>query len=128
MEEISLTIDSRTVKAVAGQTILEIVLENGIGIPYLCYHPRVSKRGACGMCLVRINDKMLKASCTELAIDSMEVITENEVIVRHRKWLLELLLSKGDHKTAFTAMRTGRANCRRSWSVTECFLFCEMHQ
>ena len=65
MEEVKLTIDGKAVTGKKGQTILEIALENGIDIPYLCYHPRLSKSGACRICLVRINGKMLKPSCCE---------------------------------------------------------------
>lgn len=101
MEQISLTIDGNIVKGTEGQTILEIALNNGIDIPHLCYHPRLSKSGACRLCLVRINKKMLKASCYEPAIDGMDVITEDEEISAHRKWILGLLLSEGDHNCLY---------------------------
>jgi len=57
MEKIQLTIDGKEVTGSRGQTILEIARENGIDIPYLCYHPRVSKTGACRICIVRVTIK-----------------------------------------------------------------------
>ncbi len=101
MEKIQLTIDGREVTGGRGQTILEIARENHIDIPYLCYHPRVSKTGACRICIVRINDQMLKTSCTEPATNGMKVDTEDTEIIEIRKGILELLLSEGDHNCLY---------------------------
>ncbi len=101
MNEITLTIDGREVKGTKGQTILEVALANGIDIPYLCYHPRVSKTGACRICIVRVDNRMLRASCVEPAVDGMTVVSEDEDIVKIRKWILELLLSDGDHNCLY---------------------------
>ena len=67
MEEIRLNIDNREVTGQKGQTILEIARENNIYIPSLCYNPKITTTGACRMCIVRINDTMIKTSCTEPA-------------------------------------------------------------
>ncbi len=101
MEEIKLTIDGKEVAGKTGQTILEVALENGIDIPYLCYHPKLSKSGACRVCLVRVNGKMFKASCSEPAADGMNIVTEDDAIAEYRKWVLELLLSEGDHNCLY---------------------------
>lgn len=53
MDTITLTIDGREVIGKKGQTILEVARDNGIDIPYLCYHPKVSKTGACRICIVK---------------------------------------------------------------------------
>ncbi len=47
MDVIQLTIDGVEVTGKKGQTILEVARENGFDVPYLCYHPRISKTGAC---------------------------------------------------------------------------------
>lgn len=99
--EVTLTIDGKVVTGRKGQTILEVALANGIDIPYLCYHPKLSKSGACRICLVRIDGKMLKASCCEEATDGMEVVTEDSGIIEERKWILDLLLSEGDHNCLY---------------------------
>lgn len=101
MEKIQLTIDGKEVTGGRGQTILEIARENGIDIPYLCYHPRVSKTGACRICIVRVNDQMLKTSCTEPATNGMKVDTEDAEIIEIRRGILELLLSEGDHNCLY---------------------------
>ncbi len=101
MEAVTLTIDGKKVQGEKGQTVLEVALKNGINIPYLCYHPRISKTGACRVCLVRINGTMLKASCVEPIVEGMNVITEDEEIIKIRKFVLELLLSDGDHNCLY---------------------------
>ncbi|HPP07348.1 MAG TPA: 2Fe-2S iron-sulfur cluster-binding protein, partial [Syntrophorhabdaceae bacterium] len=101
MDTITLTIDGKKVQGTKGQTILEVALKNGIDIPYLCYHPKISKTGACRVCLVRVNGTMLKASCVEPIVDGMDVITEDDEIVKIRKFVLELLLSDGDHNCLY---------------------------
>ncbi len=101
MGEIVITIDGKKVRGREEQTILEIALENGIHIPHLCYHPKLSKTGACRLCMVRINGKMLKASCVELPAEGMKIVTEDEEIIKARKWLLELLLMEGDHNCLY---------------------------
>ena len=59
MDEIKLKIDGKGVTGRLGQTIMEVAGDNGIDIPHLCYHPKLSKTGACRLCIVRINGKML---------------------------------------------------------------------
>jgi predicted molibdopterin-dependent oxidoreductase YjgC len=101
MAEVNVTINGRSLKAEVGQTILEVALANGIDIPYLCYHPKISKTGACRICMVRVNGKVLKAACAEPIADGMTVLTEDDEIIRLRKWVLELLLSDGDHNCLY---------------------------
>lgn len=101
METIQLTIDGREVTGKRGQTILEIARANSIDIPHLCYHPRVSKTGACRVCLVRVNDSMLKASCTEPATNGLKVDTDDAEITEIRRGILGLLLAEGDHNCLY---------------------------
>jgi predicted molibdopterin-dependent oxidoreductase YjgC len=98
---VKLTIDGREIKAKKGQTILEAAREHGIYIPSLCYHPRISRTGACRICIVRVNNTMLKTACTEPVIEEMKVVTEDEGIIKDRKFILELLLMEGDHNCLY---------------------------
>lgn len=101
MDEIKLSFNGREVNARKGQTILEAALMNGVDIPYLCYHPRVSKTGACRMCIVKVNDVMLKTACTEPVMEGIKVVTEDEEIIQIRRGILELLLAEGDHNCLY---------------------------
>ncbi|MCK7512815.1 MAG: 2Fe-2S iron-sulfur cluster-binding protein [Desulfobacterales bacterium] len=52
-----MNIDGREAKGKRGQTILEVANEHGIYIPTLCYHPKISKTGACRVCIVRVTTR-----------------------------------------------------------------------
>ena len=101
MTKVKITIDGKEVTGYLGQTIMEIARENDIQIPHLCYHPKLSKTGSCRLCLVRIDDRMLKTSCTEIAMEGMNIVTEDEAIKSIRQWLLGLLLLEGDHNCLY---------------------------
>jgi predicted molibdopterin-dependent oxidoreductase YjgC len=101
MDAIRFTINGREVEGKTDETILEVALRYGIDIPYLCYHPRISKSGACRICMVRIDQGRLKPSCTEPIMPGMQVVTEDEEIARTRSFVLELLLSEGDHNCLY---------------------------
>ena len=93
--KISLTINGQKFKAEAGQAILEIARQNEIDIPALCYHPDLSVKATCRLCLVAIKGVALpQTACSTLAIDGMEIITESEELNKLRKTNLELLFSQ----------------------------------
>ncbi len=81
-----------------GQTVLEVLRDNGVHVPTLCYHPKMPPYGGCRLCIVEI-EKMrgLPPSCTTPAADGMVVNTHSERVVKVRKTVLELLLAYGDH-------------------------------
>ena len=51
---VNLTIDGRAIQAEPGKTVLEVAKENGIFIPFLCYHPALKPIGSCRICVVEI--------------------------------------------------------------------------
>jgi len=92
MPEVEVTIDGKKLKGQAGQTILELALENSIEIPNLCYDPRLKSTGSCRMCLVEVQDqKGPVTSCTFEITSGMVVQTQTDEIHRLRKTVMELL-------------------------------------
>jgi formate dehydrogenase major subunit len=97
-KEIRLTIDGREVKAVSGQTILEVAQENGIYIPTLCHLKGTRATGSCRICVVEVKGaRTLMASCSTPAAQGMEVSTNTEIIHKTRKLITELLVTSGSH-------------------------------
>ena len=94
---VELKINGQTVKARAGQTVLQVVREQKLDeIPTLCYDPKLEYFGSCFLCVVEVKGaRGLVPSCTTRIRDGMEVTTRNERITNARKTALELLLS--DH-------------------------------
>ena len=102
-EMITLTVNSKDIQdqkitGRKGQTVLEILRDNGVHVPTLCYHPKMPPYGGCRLCIVEIeNMRGLPPSCTTPAADGMVVHTHTERVVAVRKTVLELLLAYGDH-------------------------------
>ncbi|MFB3884512.1 MAG: molybdopterin-dependent oxidoreductase [Thermodesulfobacteriota bacterium] len=90
---INLTIDGKQLTARPDQTILEVAKENGIAIPTLCYHSRLSLLKSCRICLVDVEGaEMPMASCATPVVDGMVVHTRTERVERMRLEALKLLL------------------------------------
>jgi len=97
MSEIKLTINGKVCTGQSTETILEIAERNGIDIPTLCHNEKVRHYGACGVCVVQVeNSPKLLRSCSTLATDGMVINTEGERAVQARKIALELLMSDHD--------------------------------
>lgn len=96
MDKINVTINGKAIIAQKGQTILQIAQSNGIEIPTLCYLDEVKAYGACGLCVVEVENtpKLLRA-CSTVASDGMIISTDTPRVRQSRKIALELLLS--DH-------------------------------
>lgn len=88
----------KKVEGKAGQTVLEILRDNGVYVPTLCYHPKMPPYGGCRLCIVEIeNMRGLPPSCTTPATNGMVVHTHTERLHRVRKSVLELLVAYGNH-------------------------------
>jgi formate dehydrogenase alpha subunit len=86
-------IDGKEVTGKPDQTIYEVAKENGIYIPTLCYHPRLSLLKSCRICLVDVEGaEMPMASCATPVVEGMVVQTRTERIRRMRHEALKLLL------------------------------------
>ena len=92
-EQVTITIDGRTVQVRKGTTILEATRTMGISIPYYCYHPGLSVAGSCRMCLVEIEkNPKLQPSCATPAMEGMVVRTQTPAALQNRRGVLEFLL------------------------------------
>jgi NADH-quinone oxidoreductase subunit G len=77
-EQVTVTVDGRTVQVPKGTGLVETALAAGIEIPVFCYEPRLGPAiGACRMCLVEVEGMPPKpqAACTLTAQDGMVVKT-----------------------------------------------------
>lgn len=99
--KISLKINGKKVKAEYGQTILQIAQENGVDIPSLCYHPDLSVKADCRLCLVAIKGAALpQTACSTLALDGMKITSESPELVALRKTNLELIFAQHQEECA----------------------------
>jgi len=93
MDTVTITIDGRELNVEKGKTVLQASLENGIELPYYCYHPGLGVDGSCRVCIVKI-EKMpkLQTSCSTACTDGMIVHTQTPDVVEARAGVFEFLL------------------------------------
>jgi len=91
---IQLTMDGQVLEVPEGFTLMDVAEEAGIHIPNLCHLKGYKGIGACRLCLVEVAGlKRPMAACTTRAKDGMEVSTQTEVLQRHRRYVIDLILS-----------------------------------
>ena len=93
MDTVTLTIDGRSMTVEKGKTVLQAAIENGISVPYYCYHPGIGIDGSCRVCIVKV-EKMpkLQTSCSTVCADGMVVDTLSPEVVAARAGVFEFLL------------------------------------
>ncbi len=93
MDTVTLTIDGRPITVEKGKTVLQAAIENGISVPYYCYHPGIGIDGSCRVCIVKI-EKMpkLQTSCSTVCADGMVVDTRSAEVEAARAGVFEFLL------------------------------------
>jgi NADH-quinone oxidoreductase subunit G len=95
-EQISLTLDGRTVSAKPGELLIAAAERAGTYIPRFCYHPRMEPVGMCRMCLVEVDGPRgatLQPSCFIAVADGMVVDTTSEKVKKAQDGVLEFLLA-----------------------------------
>ena len=93
MDTVKVTINGRELTVAKGRTVLEAALDNGIELPYYCFHPGLGVDGSCRVCIVKI-EKMpkLQTSCSTACTDGMIVHTQTPDVVEARAGVFEFLL------------------------------------
>ncbi|NPB07114.1 MAG: 2Fe-2S iron-sulfur cluster binding domain-containing protein [Aquificae bacterium] len=96
-ETVKIYIDDREIEAPKGKTVLQVALENGIEVPYFCYHPSLPIAGACRMCVVYWEDiNRLVIACNLPVQDGMKIRTHrtSELVREQQKYLLQALMTR----------------------------------
>jgi len=86
-------VDGRRVELNGERNVLEVVRQAGVDLPTFCYHSELSVYGACRMCVVEDERGQILASCQTPPKDGLKVKTSTPKLQKHRKMILELLLS-----------------------------------
>ena len=124
---INLTIDDRKVSLDPGQSVLDACRQVGIKIPTLCHHRALPAYGACRLCLVEVEERgrsRIQASCLYPAREGLVVRTGTEAVVRTRRIMAELLLSRcpNSQKVKEVAAELGVTESRFPKKNEECIL------
>ncbi len=91
----TVNIDGADVPFTGGETLYEICSRQKKDVPTLCYDPRLDPFGGCRLCVVELEGaRNPVASCTTRATAGMKIRTATEAIERHRRTLMELVVSE----------------------------------
>ncbi|MGD8435613.1 MAG: 2Fe-2S iron-sulfur cluster-binding protein, partial [Syntrophobacterales bacterium] len=94
---ITFTLNGKEVQAEEGATILQVAEQNNIHIPTLCNHKALEPAGLCRICTVRVSEgkwSRFVTACNYPVWRGMEVETDSEEVIHHRKIIVELLLAR----------------------------------
>ncbi|MHC1702388.1 MAG: formate dehydrogenase subunit alpha [Tenuifilaceae bacterium] len=92
---VTINIDGKQIVAQKGQNLLQVARSNGINIPGLCFHHKLSPTGACRLCLVKVEGiRGLTTSCTIKVDEGLVVTAFDQELEDTRKFLLDYLLSE----------------------------------
>ncbi|HHT9137032.1 MAG TPA: molybdopterin-dependent oxidoreductase [Candidatus Wunengus sp. YC60] len=95
MNLIHLTIDDKPIVSKEGTNIFQAALDNGIYIPGLCYHPKLSQFGGCRLCMVEVTERRTghRFACAHPVSEGMTVKVNTPKVIRYRKSVMEYLLA-----------------------------------
>jgi NADP-reducing hydrogenase subunit HndD len=95
MKKINIYIDGKACSTEQGNTVLNVARQNGTRIPSLCFHPDLKAGESCRLCVVEVKGKKgLFTSCSLVAEEGMEIITNSPKVKKTRKINLELIFAQ----------------------------------
>ncbi|MCB1994982.1 MAG: (2Fe-2S)-binding protein [Burkholderiaceae bacterium] len=90
------TLDGAAVPFEPGDTVIAAATRAGRTIPHLCWHPPLGPSGACRLCTVRVDGRLVSA-CTTPAAAGQVVESETGDLRERRSLLVQLLFAEGNH-------------------------------
>jgi len=113
-ETVHIMIDGKQIAAEAGANLLQVARQNGIDIPGLCYHPKLTPTGACRLCVCKIEGRPgLTMACTVAVEDGLKVTAFDSELEANRRHTLDYLLSEHNEDDDGTFIDELRALVRR---------------
>jgi bidirectional [NiFe] hydrogenase diaphorase subunit len=98
LKRATIVIDEKPYEAEEGVTLLEVLKQNGIKVPTLCYHKALRPIGACKLCAIEVQSKAGKPrvmlSCILKTKKGLEVKTNTELVKKAREQAMQKLLSR----------------------------------
>jgi len=88
----AITVNGQQAEARDGEMILSALKRQGIRVPTLCHVEGLTPTGACRMCVVEVDGRLLP-SCAYPVADGMKIETHSPRVMQARKTIVELLLS-----------------------------------
>ena len=97
MSLVTMKINGHEVKAEDREPILKPIRDLGINVPTLCHMDGLEPYGVCRMCVVEVKRgkrTKLVTSCNFPASQGLDIRTDTENVLQHRRLMAELLLAR----------------------------------
>ena len=106
---ITIIIDGTSYPAQEGQTALQVVRENEINIPTLCYHLALKPSGSCKLCAVEVRGRtsgrpIAMLACILKVSDGLEIKTAGPIVEAARTKAFKNLLRMAPQSTRLRQM------------------------
>lgn len=89
---ITVLINGKEVQVAKDTKVLHACEKAGYPVPHLCYHEDLPAFGNCGVCIVEINGRVLRA-CSTPCEAGMKIVTRSKKLLDLRREALEIILS-----------------------------------
>lgn len=96
-------IDGIEYEAGDGANMLEVALENGLDLPYFCWHPAMGSVGSCRLCAVRVfRDESdargrIQMACMTPAAEGTRISIRDPEAAEFRRYVIEWLMINHPH-------------------------------
>ncbi len=123
-DKIKITIDGKEISVQKGSYLLDAVKKTGVTVPTLCHHKDLTPTGTCRLCLCEVEvrgRRKLVTSCNYPVREEIEVYTNSEPVVNHRKILAEMYLGRWPNVPAikYVAEMCGITESRFTSNLTD---------
>jgi formate dehydrogenase major subunit len=106
---VTITINGNDYKAKQGMTILQVINENNIPHPQVCYTPELGAIQTCDTCIVEVDGKLVRA-CSTPVKDGMYVELSSERAKAAQKEAMDRILE--NHLLYCTVCDNNNGNCK----------------
>ena len=106
---IQVNINKKTYEVLSESTILEILNQNQINHPQICYVPEVDPIQTCDTCIVEVDGK-LQRSCSTVALDGMNILLASPRAKEAQTEAMDRILE--NHLLYCTVCDNNNGNCK----------------
>ncbi|MCK9556471.1 MAG: NADH-dependent [FeFe] hydrogenase, group A6 [Candidatus Cloacimonetes bacterium] len=89
---ITVFVNGKATKVLKNTKVLHACTKAGYPVPHLCYHEDLPAFGNCGVCMVEINGRTVRA-CSTPCEDGMQIKTTGKKLLDLRREAVEIILS-----------------------------------
>lgn len=107
--KLSVRINGNEYQANEGQNVVDVIKDQSIDIPHICYHPNLGTIQTCDTCMVEINGELVRSCATKVAA-GMDIKTKSPAAKAAQLEAMDRILE--NHQLYCTVCDNNNGNCR----------------